>query len=84
MALTTLAAVKLHLGISDDADDALLTQLIQQASADIESRCNRTLLREERAAEGVYRRRRSQPAAGSVPCGIRGLGDDERKPRDGL
>lgn len=52
-ALTTLTAVKLHLGISvsDTSDDALLTQLISQASADIESRCNRTLTRETRTAE---------------------------------
>ena len=52
-ALTTLAAVKLHLGIStsDASDDALLTQIINQASADIESRCNRTLTRETRTAE---------------------------------
>lgn len=51
--LTTLAAVKLHLGIatSDTSDDALLAQLINQASADIESRCNRTLTRETRTAE---------------------------------
>ena len=50
-ALTTLAAVKLHLGISDTSEDALLAQLINQASADIESRCNRTLTRETRTAE---------------------------------
>ena len=52
-ALTTLSAVKLHLGISvsDTSDDALLTQLINHASADIESRCNRTLTRETRTAE---------------------------------
>lgn len=50
-ALTTLTAVKLHLGISDTSEDALLTQLINQASADIESRCNRTLTRETRTAE---------------------------------
>ena len=52
-ALTTLAAVKLHLGIatSDASDDALLNQLINQASADIESRCNRTLTCETRTAE---------------------------------
>ncbi len=52
-ALTTLAAVKLHLGIAtaDTSDDALLTQLINQASSDIEDRCNRTLSRETRTAE---------------------------------
>ena len=50
-ALTTLTAVKLHLGITDSADDALLAQLINHASSDIESRCNRTLTRETRTAE---------------------------------
>ena len=50
-ALTTIAAVKLHLGITDATDDALLTQLINQASDDIETRCNRTLTRETRTAE---------------------------------
>lgn len=50
-ALTTLAAVKLHPGMSDTSDEALLAQLINQASADIESRCNRTLTRETRTAE---------------------------------
>lgn len=51
--LTTLTAVKLHLGIStsDTSDDALITQLINQASADISERCNRTLTRETRTAE---------------------------------
>lgn len=52
-ALTTLAAVKLHLGIAtaDMSDDAILTQLINQASDDIAARCNRTLTRETRTAE---------------------------------
>jgi uncharacterized phiE125 gp8 family phage protein len=50
-ALTTLAAVKLHLGITDESDDALLTQLINQASDDIATRCNRTLTRETRTDE---------------------------------
>lgn len=51
--LTTMNAVKLHLGIAttDTSDDALITQLINQASDDIESRCNRTLTRETRTAE---------------------------------
>lgn len=50
-ALTTAAAVKLHLGITDSSDDSLLAQLINQASSDIESRCNRTLTYETRTAE---------------------------------
>ena len=51
-ALTTLDAVKLHLGTKESSeDDALLNQLINQASADIESRCNRTLSRETRTNE---------------------------------
>ena len=50
-ALTNITAIKLHLGITDGSDDALLTQLINQASADIESRCNRTLTRETRTNE---------------------------------
>ena len=50
-ALTNLTAIKLHIGIADDSDNALLTQLINQASADIESRCNRTLTRETRTNE---------------------------------
>jgi hypothetical protein len=50
-ALTTLTAVKLHLGITDESDDALLTQLINEASDDIAGNCNRTLTRETRTAE---------------------------------
>ena len=50
-ALTTATAVKLHLGITDTSDDSLLAQLIPQGSADIESRCNRTLTRETRTNE---------------------------------
>ena len=52
-ALTTLSAVNLHLfgATTSTSDDALLTQLINQASDDISSRCNRTLTRETRTAE---------------------------------
>jgi len=52
-ALTTLSAVNLHLfgATTGTSDDALLTQLINQASDDIASRCNRTLTRETRTAE---------------------------------
>lgn len=49
--LTTLAAVKTHLGITDTGEDALLTQLISQGSAWIGDECNRTLTRETRTAE---------------------------------
>ena len=52
-ALTTIAAVNLHLfgSTAYTSENALLTQLILQASSDIESRCNRTLTRETRTAE---------------------------------
>lgn len=52
-ALTTISAVNLHLfgATTSTSDDALLTQLLNQASADIERRCNRTLTRETRTAE---------------------------------
>lgn len=52
-ALTTISAVNLHLfgAEASTSDDALLTQLIKQASADIAGRCNRTLTRETRTAE---------------------------------
>ncbi len=39
--LTTLANLKLELGITDSADDSLLTAMIAQASAAIESYCGR-------------------------------------------
>lgn len=42
MALDTLANVKLHLGITTSADDALLTQLQAAADAFIEEHCSRT------------------------------------------
>ena len=42
--LTSLPAIKLHLGITDTSDDALLTQLISQAQSDFESRCRRKLV----------------------------------------
>lgn len=52
-ALTTISAVNLHLfgATTGTSDDALLTQLINQASDDIAGRCNRTLTRETRTAE---------------------------------
>lgn len=52
-ALTTISAVNLHLfgAEASTSDDALLTQLINQASDDIAGRCNRTLTRETRTAE---------------------------------
>ena len=42
--LTALPAVKLHLGITDTSEDALLTQLINQAQSDFESQCRRKLV----------------------------------------
>lgn len=42
MSIDTLANVKLHLGITTSADDALLTQLQAAADAFIEEHCSRT------------------------------------------
>lgn len=52
-ALTTIGAVNLHLfgATTGTSEDTLLTQFINQASSDIEAKCNRTLTRETRTDE---------------------------------
>ena len=44
--LTTLAAVKRELGLAETGEDALLADLIAQASSSIETECRRRLVRE--------------------------------------